>query len=171
MDSEEACRLVESGELELGIVTHPPHTPPALEVHTVWPDPLTVVSGTGHPLAGRDRLAPADLARYPAILPAHGTYTRETVEAAFKPLGLALQITLSTNYLETIKMLVEVGLGWSVLPQSMVDGQLLAHEVAGLRLHRRLGIVTHRARTLSNAARALRALLLPGAAASAATET
>ena len=46
----------------------------------------------------------------------------------FNNAGLALQPTFSTNYLETIGMLVSVGLGWSVLPQSM-KGDLTALEV------------------------------------------
>jgi len=57
-------------------------------------------------------------------------------------------------------MLVTVGLGWGVLPLTMVDDELAVVEVAVEPLHRTLGIVRHRARTLSNAARALHECLL-----------
>ena len=43
MDSEEACRAVEHGDLELGIVTLPLEAPTDLHVHFIWPDPLAVV--------------------------------------------------------------------------------------------------------------------------------
>ena len=68
---------------------------------------------------------------------------------------------LATNYLETIKMLVSVGLGWSVLPSSMTDdGTLVMLQVKGINMRRTLGVVRHEKRTLSNAARELIAMLL-----------
>lgn len=159
MDSEAACHAVETGDLELAIVTLPPEERPSLELQPVWDDPLVVVCAPDHPLAQRRRVQIADLAAHPAILPASSTYTRQIAERVFHDLGVELRSTLSTNYLETIKMLVSVGLGWSLLPQTMVDRQLHALAVRGVQLRRTLGIVRHRERTLSNAARAMMALL------------
>jgi DNA-binding transcriptional LysR family regulator len=95
------------------------------------------------------------LADYPAILPSKGTYTRELLEQNFAPLGLSLQVGMSTNYLETIKMMVGVGLGWSVLPESMLSSELVAIPISKMTIARQLGVVHHQARTLSNAARAM----------------
>ena len=162
MDSEAACRAVETGDFELAVVTLPPEDRPNLERIGVWDDPLAVVCAPGYPLARRRRIAIADLTEYPAILPASSTYTRQIAEQAFRELGLTLNSTLSTNYLETIKMLVSVGLGWSVLPQTMMDPQLHRLPVRRLHLRRSLGIVRHRGRTLSNAARAMIELLQGG---------
>ena len=159
LDSEAACQAVELGELELGIVTLPVAPPTVLSTEPIWPDPLAVVTGPDHPLSRRAALRPADLAPYPAVMPSPGTYTRELVEAAFAPLGLHPPVSLSSNYLETIKMLVSVGLGWGVLPLSMVDADVVAHPVTGLNLSRSLGVVQHTARTLSNAAAAMLELL------------
>jgi DNA-binding transcriptional LysR family regulator len=159
MDSEAACRAVETGDFELAVVTLPPDDRPSLERIAVWEDPLAVVCAPDHPLAERRRVRIEDLAAYPAILPASSTYTRQIAEQAFHELGLELRSSLSTNYLETIKMLVSVGLGWSVLPQTMVDRQLYRLPVRRLQVQRTLGIVRHRGRTLSNAARAMMELL------------
>ncbi len=160
MDSEAACAAVEQGELELGIVTLPPHPSPRLELTPVWPDPLRIAAAADHPLTGKHRIQARDLADYPAILPAEGTYTREIVEQVFQPLQLELQVGFSTNYLETIKMLVSVGLGWSVLPVTLLDQQVTALPTPKrLSLERTLGVVRHRDRTLSNAASAITALL------------
>lgn len=159
MDSEAACHAVETGDLELAVVTLPPAERPSLEMTTVWDDPLVVVCAPDHPLAQRRRVQIADLAVHPAILPASSTYTRQIAERVFRDLGAELRSTLSTNYLETIKMLVAVGLGWSLLPQTMVDRQLHTLAVRGVQLRRTLGIVRHRERTLSNAAQAMMALL------------
>ncbi len=159
MDSEAACVAVEHGELELAIVTLPPDPSPNLSLDTVWTDPLGIVVSREHPLAGKRRVSLAALLEHPAILPATGTYTRQIAEQAFSESNATLDVALSTNYLETIRMLVSVGIGWSLLPLTMLDGQLTHLKVRELQLKRTLGVVTHRERTLSNAARVLQKCL------------
>jgi DNA-binding transcriptional LysR family regulator len=159
LDSEAACQAVERGEMELGVVTLPLRAPHDLRATPIWHDPMAVVAAPNHPLAGRPNLEPGDLAPYPAVLPARGTYTREIAEAAFERFGVKPAVSLSTNYLETIKMLVSVGLGWSILPVSMVDEDITVLSIASLQPVRTLGIVEHTGRTLSNAAQALKSLL------------
>ena len=73
--------------------------------------------------------------------------------------GTTITEGLSTNYLETIKMMVSVGLGWSVLPESMVSSELKTIEVEGFKLQRTLGAVYHHKRTISNAANAMLSVL------------
>jgi DNA-binding transcriptional LysR family regulator len=61
---------------------------------------------------------------------------------------------MATNYLETIRMMATVGLGWTVLPRSMADDSLLTLWLGQTRIERTLGIVYHRGRSLSRAASA-----------------
>lgn len=153
MDSEEACRAVLHGDLELGVVTLPLEAPRDLQARLVWPDPLDFIVYPEHPLLNEPSpISPPRLCEHPAILPAPGTYTREIIERGFRPYGLSIPIRMGTNYLETIKMMVSVGLGWSVLPRSMLSDDLRVLSVSGIQLSRRLGAVWHGARTLSNAA-------------------
>jgi len=158
LDSETACRMVELGELELAIVTLPLRPSAQLQLTTLWDDPLSIVCGLDHALASYKKAGLATLAQHPAILPGPETFTRQIVESAFQPLGLNLQVDISTNYLETIKMLTAVGLGWSVLPETMLDSELKCLSTP-LQLSRQLGVVQHAARTPSNAARAMLELL------------
>lgn len=72
---------------------------------------------------------------------------------------IRIKTTLSTNYFETLKTMTSIGLGWSLLPRTLVDARLHESEVRGVPLTRELGVVHHRARTLSNAARAMIAAL------------
>jgi DNA-binding transcriptional LysR family regulator len=108
-----------------------------------------VVVGSGHDLAFEGNtitpvVTAGTLAAYPAILPGLGTCTRELITIAFSQLGLNLQAKLSTNYFETIKMLVSVGLGWGILPQSMVrDGDIFQVRVTDVSLVRTLGVILH----------------------------
>ena len=60
---------------------------------------------------------------------------------------------MSTNYLETLSMLVSVGLGWSVLPLSMA-GELEVLAVPEEPMHRTLGALVNPHRTMSNASKA-----------------
>lgn len=155
LDSEDGCNRVEHGELELALVTLPEHTPSVLRATPVWKDPLTIVVAPEHPLACRTVQDVSSLTGCPAILPAVGTFTRGVIERAMKARGLRPTVRLETNYLETIRSMVSIGLGWSALPRTMLDDSVFALDLAELPLTRILGFVQHRARTLSNAAQAL----------------
>lgn len=153
LDSEAACNEVLHGELELAVVTLPPVDSGQLITIPVWPDPLTLVTAHDHPFCSLDRITPANLAEQPAILPSHGTFTRALIEKALAGSRHPFNIRLETNYLETIKMLVSIGQGWSVLPETLIDRSLHAHHKE-LGAERILGIARHPKRTLSNAAQA-----------------
>ena len=155
MDSEVACQAVLAGKLELGIVTLPTQPLPQLQQRSVWDDPLSVVVAPGHPLLEKPRARLQDLAGHPAVLPDEATYTHRIVTRALQEHGLVPRIRLATNYLETLKMLVGIGLGWSVLPDSMIDGSIRQLPIPQLALHRELGAVWHERRTLSGAGMAL----------------
>jgi DNA-binding transcriptional LysR family regulator len=159
MESEKACQAVERGELELAVVTLPLKPAESLLSKTVWRDPLLVVVGTDHPLAMQRQVTLDRLLDYPAVLPTLGTYTRSLIEQRVSHYHLQINCSLSTDYLETLKMMATIGLGWSLLPEILLDDNLVALKVPELKLTRSLGIVTHRKRTLSNAARAMRELL------------
>jgi len=155
MDSEKACQAVAKGDLELAIVTLPPNTSVPLKTEKIWDDPLDIVVSPGHPLAREKRIKLEKLLDYPAILPGPGTYTREIILNAFGSLRDRIQIGMATNYLEVLKMLAAIGLGWSALPRTMIDEGLKVVQIEKGVIRRELGIVTHEKRTLSNAGVAL----------------
>ena len=159
MDSEEACHAIEHGDLEVGIVTLPLEPAKVLQTYEVWPDPLDIIVNRSHPLALLKKVTAKQLADHSAILPTRGTYTRQIFEHTMRKHKLELKVGLSTNYLETIKMMVSVGLGWSVLPRSMLTSELKTLNIENIKLERQLGVVLHSGHTLSNAAKAMTALL------------
>lgn len=152
MDSEQACAKVEHGDIELAIVTLPDQAAPALRMKTLWVDNLVFVSDKKHPLAKLSQVCAQDLAQHPAVLPAKETFTRTILENAVGKENLKL--SMATNYLETIKMLALAGLGWSILPKTMLDKDLCLLKTS-FKLKRKLGAITHKDRTLSNAAKAM----------------
>ncbi|APE31975.1 LysR family transcriptional regulator [Halomonas aestuarii] len=159
LDSEQAYQGVLDGELEMAVVTLAPHPDPQLEVVPVWIDRLCFVCAHDHPLAAHGRLALEALCAFDAVLPGPLTFTRGLIESRFSSAGLELPVALSTNYLETLKMMTAIGLGWSLLPERLVAGDLHVLEVDHPPIHRPLGYLVHRSRTLSNAARAMIAQL------------
>lgn len=152
MDSEEARDHVESGLLELAVVTLPETIPSHLLTSEIWSDPLEIVIPRDHPLAKSNTATPDSLALHPAILPAKGTITRAVLESALAPFDAEISVAMDTNYLETIKMMVSVGLGWSVLPSSMITSELVPIAVKGLNMRRSLGTLRLKHRSLSRAA-------------------
>lgn len=158
MDSEQAYAQVLRGDVELAVTTLGPAEAP-LRATPVWHDPLRFAVAPDHPLARLPKPTLADIAAHPAVLPDPGTFTHRIVAETFARRGLSLQLRMTTNYLETIKMMVSVGLAWSALPQTMLDAQVLVLPVQGVQLSRQLGHVVHGGRTLSRAAHAFIALL------------
>ena len=163
MDSEAVCEKISHGDLELGVVTLPLNPPENISCRTLWVDDLNFVVSNQHKLARLDNITINDLTYDNAILPNKNTYTREIIENAFREKGLILKTSLSTNYLETIKMMVTVGLGWSILPETMLEKELKILHIPDIHLKRELGYVQHRQRTMSNAAIAMMSILTSSA--------
>ncbi len=154
MDSEQAYELIMNGKVELAVVTLAPTGENSVITVPVWQDPLDFMVAGDDPLARKRQLDLETLSAHPAVLPGLNTYTGQIVKSLFDRHGLQLQVSMATNYLETIRMLASVGLGWTVLPRSMAEASLARLQVEGTHLERTLGIVYHRGRSLSRAAAA-----------------
>ncbi|MCY0966589.1 LysR family transcriptional regulator [Parathalassolituus penaei] len=157
--SEGAYRLIEQRQVELALTTLDDQHPTFMDCTPLWVDDMLCVCGHEHPLARMKQLKLADLAATPAILPENDTITFRMVDRVFRQSGLSLRNAMPTNYLETIKMMVSVGLGWSLIPASMADDQVHILEWPGIPVQRHLGLVHLRERSLGNAAKALIQLL------------
>lgn len=151
-ESEVAYEGVLHGDLELALITLAPQPDPAIRSHTVWIDTLQYVVAKEHPLASQPFIALDELSHFAAILPGEMTFTRHIVAEQFKRQGLELNVGMSTNYLDTIRMMVNIGLGWSLLPETMIDDSLHVLNTGSAPIQRELGYIHHRDRTLSNAA-------------------
>ncbi len=159
LDSEIAYDEVLHGRAELAVITLAPQTAVPIRAVGVWDDALDFVVAPEHPLARKAEITLADIADYPAVFPGGNTFTHHVAQRLFEREGLQPNIAMSTNYMETIKMMVSIGIAWSVLPRTMLDDQVVRLAVPGVQLSRQLGYITHMDRTLSNAARAFMALL------------
>ncbi|MPQ66462.1 MULTISPECIES: LysR family transcriptional regulator [Pseudomonas] len=159
LDSEIAYEEILHGRAELAVITLAPEPHSLVRAVPVWDDPLDFVVALEHPLVSHGPVSLKDIAHHPAVFPGGNTFTHHIVQRLFEAQGLTPNIAMSTNYLETIKMMVSIGLAWSVLPRTMLDDQVARIPLPGIQLTRQLGYILHTERTLSNAARAFMALL------------
>lgn len=160
LESEQSWRGVVTGQFEIAIVTLPPTTTSQMAARTLWTDKMVVVVDSNHSLAKRRSVSLTTLCEHPAVLPSPATITRQLIDHAFganRP-----TVRMEAAQLTSLKMLVNAGLGWSVLPQTMVDADLVVLNTSEMRLARRLGAIWHQQRTLSKAAEALLELCAAG---------
>lgn len=158
-DSDQAFNAVEQGDIEFAVITLPQTLPKQLNKETIWQDELAIVVAVDHPLSKSNHADFAALANYPCVLPSRDTETYQIIQREFNQHALELNVQMETNNLETLKMLVVAGLGWSLLPKTMLDNSL--HQLdLGKHIQRELGLVLHRKRSLSNAANALKDLIV-----------
>jgi DNA-binding transcriptional LysR family regulator len=171
MNSESAYQAIAQRQVELALTTlegsNNNDLPEGIISEILWEDKMVFVCAKDHPLNLLKKAALKDLSKYPAILPEPNTYTFKLLASHFRQLQLPLNAPMPTNYLETIKMLVSVGLGWSLLPESMLnslpknteESGLVAINIDQVKLTRPLGLLYLQGRTLSNAAKAFIALI------------
>lgn len=156
--SAHAYSLLETSNLDLLIATIPIQPIEHLNIIPIWEDPLLFVVSNNHPLSKQTKLQLKSLAKYPAIIPEAGTSTRQIIDDCFAgknlKLTLASQIPKPANF-QIIKMMVSLGLGWSVLPKQIIDKTFFQLDIKKAKLTRYLGVIHHQSRTLSNAANAL----------------
>ncbi len=152
-----------AGRIELAVANLPVEGDD-LAADVIDRDDLLPVLPRRHPLAARKRVRLDELASIPMITFKANSVTRREVDRAFAASGLAPRIAMEISSPEAIKKLVEVGLGFSILPARSVradlrEGRLASPALSGPRLERRTGLIRPQNRYLSPAALAFASLV------------
>ena len=158
MDSEKAYERVMQAKSEIWIITLGSEIHPNIHKKEIWDDPLKFVCSEDHALSKLLDPELEDLANFPVILPGLNTYTGRIVQNIFQYRQISLVTPMSTNYLETISKMVEIGLGWSVLPETLTKN-LHSLSVNHTSIKSQLVYIYHTKHTLSNAGVAFLSLL------------
>jgi LysR family nitrogen assimilation transcriptional regulator len=116
------------------------------------------------PGGDRGDIAFADAASLPLILPGRPHGLRERLERAARETGIALNVMAEIDGLPQIKMLVQRGVGSSILSLSAVreevlDGRIGTRRVIRLTLRRTISLCTPKGRPPPAAAEAVREIL------------
>ncbi|MBB3168079.1 LysR family transcriptional regulator [Simiduia aestuariiviva] len=159
MDSERAYEEVAQGDHDVAIVTLSPSNTAKISSETWWQDELVFTCAAEHPLANTNQPTLQQLSTHPAILPDANTYTTFLIQSLFDRAGVPLNISMTTQSLDTIKMMVSIGLGWSLLPRTLLSDDLHQIEPADATpIVRQLGCIRHAQRDTSRAAAAFQTL-------------
>lgn len=154
LDSESAYPLLKDNLADIAFITIPETIREGYQCHLEWRDTMSFICSHTHPLAQLRSVNAKDLAQHNAILPSKSTLTYRVVDAIFKKHQLTLNASIPTNYLETMKMMASVGMGWSVLPNTMIDKDLHILDLNQSAPSRTLGAISFKRKHLGKAAKA-----------------
>ena len=161
-DSEKAYEGIAQGQFDLAINTLAPQSQPGITTIPLWDDHLFFVCAASHPLSKVSSLTLKELSSYSCLVPDLTTFTGRLLRDLFAKKSLTLKPVMSTNFLQTLGKMTEIGLGWSLLPKTLITSQLVPLPV-NVNLKRQLGIIHHSQRTLSASAREFIAICLKSA--------
>ena len=121
-DPDDVPRLIEANEADVGISTDVTGAHPALVLLPSGVIQRSVIMPKGHPLAGRKRLALADLARYPIVGYSARSRGGQIIAKAFRDHDLEPHFVVSASDSDVIRAYVEEGLGIAIVPTLAVEG-------------------------------------------------
>lgn len=131
--TEQTVTDILDGAADVGFASMPIYSP-ALQVSELFEDELVLVVGRRHRLAGAREAAVADLKRERFILFEQGASIRRSTDAFFKRVGLNPDLALESNDTYFIKLMVEHGLGVSLMPSWAIREETSARKLACLRI-------------------------------------
>lgn len=144
--TEQTLADILGGGAEVGFAGLPIYSP-ALSVVEVFGDELFLVVGRSHRLAGRPAATASDLQHERFILFERGNSIRRSTDQFFRQLQLEPALALETNDTYFVKVMVERGLGISLLPawatrDEVQAGRLVRLRVEGHRLRRTVSMIS-----------------------------
>lgn len=133
VSTEQTVEDILSGTADVGFASLPVYSP-ALQVTELFADELLVVVGRGHKLADKRAATVAEIERERLILFERGASIRRATENFFKRVQINPELALESNDTYFIKLMVEHGLGVSVMPSWAVREEATAGRLAWLRV-------------------------------------
>jgi DNA-binding transcriptional LysR family regulator len=162
-NSGDIIRQVETGELDLGLVTLPIASSRSLSVTRLMADPLLALIPEAM-ADGSETIGVAQLAALPLILYDPGGSTRALIDGWFRRAGVTPVPAMQLDSVESIKVLVSGGLGASIVPRLALRDPVAGAVARRPRpaLTRQLALVARREKVIDHGLRvvmdALRAI-------------
>jgi DNA-binding transcriptional LysR family regulator len=145
-------------DVEIGVVSFKP-SDAAIKFLSIGVDELALVVAPNHPLAAQGTVSVRELGAEAFIAHNVPSPYREKVIKTFEKHRTPLNISMEMPTLESIKRLVEQGLGIALIPRLAAQieierGQLAGLAVREMKFERRLHLIYRKGATLSHAAKA-----------------
>lgn len=144
-----------AGAIDCGIVACPRERP-GVTVLSLHSERMVVALPAGHPLAEYDEVPASALEGRAFVAFETDIPTRLLIDDFLAENGVTVRVTQAFDNVETIKRVVEIGLGISILPEPTIerevrDGTLLVRPLAEALLTRPTGVLLPKGRTPSRA--------------------
>jgi len=163
MHPERIYDAVRDGTADLGLVSYPQSS---REIEAIlWRrEEMQLAVWPSHPLASRSEVSPADLDGIAFIAFDEDLSIRRELDRFLRAQGVAVNVVMHFDNIQTIKEAVAVGSGVSILPARTMQaeigqGRLLAIRLNAPQLSRPVGIIRRRRKRFHRAAEAFMGLL------------
>jgi LysR family cyn operon transcriptional activator len=133
VSTEQTVADILNGAADVGFASLPVYSP-ALQVTELFEDELGVVASARHKFAAARETSVVEMRRERFILFEQGASIRRATDAFFKRVDLSPDLALESNDTYFIKLMVEHGLGVSVMPSWAVREEVEAGRLAWLRV-------------------------------------
>lgn len=146
VSTEQTVADILNGAADVGFASLAIYSP-TLQVNKLFDDELLLVVGQKHALASRAEATVEDIQRERLILFERGASIRRSTDQFFNQVGVSPDLALESNDTYFIKLMVEQGLGISLLPawavrDEVAEGRLSCLRISGHQLRRSVSMVS-----------------------------
>lgn len=144
--TEQTVENVLEGVIDIGFASLAVYSP-VLQVTPLFADELVLIVGKRHALAGRKGVAAAQIEKERWILFERGASIRRATDSFFKDVGVKPEKALESNDTYFVKLMIERGLGISLMPswtvkEEVKNGRLAQLKIDGHELKRSVAMVS-----------------------------
>lgn len=130
-DSEELIEALVASRLDVAMVVDPPPDQ-RFRQDRVFDEQISLVSGPGHRFYGRPTVDVGELQEAQFVALAPHTSAGKLIRAYLTRLGVSIVPSVTTDNVETVKRMVEVGMGVAFLPDMAIADDLADGHLGGL---------------------------------------
>ncbi len=152
---------LKAGKLELAIVTAHPIKSNLLEGGTLFSEPYVLTVAPDHPLAARDSVKLEEIEGLDFVDRAH-CEKKEAILAMLEERNISIKEHLSTDQDEFARTMIAAGLGFGIMPLSLIKPPLKAKPFENMKLQREIRLVQRKDRLLSPVAIKVRDAIISG---------
>lgn len=134
-NSDEIMEALLQNRIDLALVANP-RTDRRLHYETIIVERVSLVCGRPHPFYGRTSLRPSELKGLPFVSLTPETPTGALIRDDVARLGVNVETVVSSDNVETVKKMVEVGLGLGFLPDMVTRQDVVCDSLPTGRLAR-----------------------------------
>ncbi len=160
--SAEIVDALLANRIDLALVANP-RSDRRFRMETIVEEKVSLVCGRSHPFYGRKMIRPSELKGLQFISLSTESPTGKLIREFLARLGVSVEPVVSTDNVETVKKMVEIGLGVAFLPDMVTAGEIscqgepkgrLARIEVGPPISRRIVLVTWKHFEMSRATEA-----------------